>query len=83
MTPISRLLGAGQVTALLVPTAPVPVCGALIDVPEAWVSPADVGVDGGDLGAAFARGGWGEGDRRPSEVAQSFKQSGARALPQG
>jgi uncharacterized membrane protein len=31
---------------VLVPTAPVPVGGALVYVPEAWVSPADVGMDG-------------------------------------
>lgn len=32
--------------AVIVPTAPVPVGGGLIYVPEDWVKPADVGVDG-------------------------------------
>lgn len=32
--------------AVLVPTAPVPVGGGLIYVPEDWITPADVGVDG-------------------------------------
>ncbi len=32
--------------AVIVPTAPVPVGGGLIYVPEDWVRPADVGVDG-------------------------------------
>ena len=35
-----RLLG------VLVPTAPVPVGGALIYVPEDWITPADIGVEG-------------------------------------
>lgn len=30
---------------VIVPTAPVPVGGALVYVPQAWVEPADVGVD--------------------------------------
>ena len=30
---------------MIVPTAPVPVGGALIYVPEDWVRPADVGVE--------------------------------------
>jgi uncharacterized membrane protein len=29
-----------------VPTAPVPVGGGLIYVPQDWVTPADIGVDG-------------------------------------
>lgn len=32
--------------AVLVPTAPVPVGGGLIYVPQAWVKPADIGADG-------------------------------------
>jgi uncharacterized membrane protein len=32
--------------AVIVPTAPVPVGGGLIYVPQDWVTPADVGVDG-------------------------------------
>lgn len=32
--------------AVLVPTAPVPVGGGLLWVPQAWVTPAEVGVDG-------------------------------------
>jgi uncharacterized membrane protein len=31
--------------AVLVPTAPVPIGGALIYVPEAWVTPAEIGMD--------------------------------------
>ncbi|MFG6447455.1 DUF502 domain-containing protein [Roseateles sp. BYS180W] len=40
------LVGGQPYLAVLVPTAPVPVGGALIYVPQAWVSPADVGIDG-------------------------------------
>jgi uncharacterized membrane protein len=32
--------------AVLVPTAPVPVGGGLLYVPESWVTPADIGVEG-------------------------------------
>lgn len=32
--------------AVLVPTAPVPVGGGLVYVPESWVTPADIGVEG-------------------------------------
>jgi uncharacterized membrane protein len=32
--------------AVLVPTAPVPVGGGLLYVPQSWVTPADVGMDG-------------------------------------
>jgi uncharacterized membrane protein len=32
--------------AVIVPTAPVPVGGGLIYVPQEWVTPADVGIDG-------------------------------------
>ena len=32
--------------AVLIPTSPVPVGGGLIYVPESWVTPADVGVEG-------------------------------------
>jgi uncharacterized membrane protein len=31
---------------VMVPTAPVPVGGGLLYVPEEWVSPADVGMEG-------------------------------------
>ncbi len=39
-------IGERDYLAVLVPTAPVPVGGALLYVPQEWVSPADVGVDG-------------------------------------
>lgn len=39
-------IGERDYLAVLVPTAPVPVGGALLYVPPEWVSPADVGVDG-------------------------------------
>lgn len=45
-SPEPVLVGGAPYLAVLVPTAPVPVGGALIYVPEAWVQPADVGVDG-------------------------------------
>lgn len=32
--------------AVLIPTSPVPVGGGLIYVPESWVTPADIGVEG-------------------------------------
>lgn len=38
-------IGEGQFLGVLVPTAPVPVGGALIFVPASWVTPADVGVE--------------------------------------
>ena len=31
--------------AILIPTAPIPVGGGLLYVPEAWIRPADMGVD--------------------------------------
>jgi uncharacterized membrane protein len=31
--------------AVLIPTSPVPVGGGLIYVPEAWVTPADIGIE--------------------------------------
>jgi uncharacterized membrane protein len=45
-SPEPVLVGGEPYLAVLVPTAPVPVGGALIFVPQAWVTPADVGVDG-------------------------------------
>ncbi|WP_072390127.1 DUF502 domain-containing protein [Hyphomicrobium sp. CS1GBMeth3] len=38
-------LGDQDYVAVLVPSAPVPVGGALIYVPAAWVEPADLGID--------------------------------------
>jgi uncharacterized membrane protein len=38
-------IGAGRYVGVLVPTAPVPIGGGLIYVPEHWVTPADLGVD--------------------------------------
>lgn len=40
------LLGGKPFVAVLVPTAPVPVGGGLIFVPQEWVRPADIGVEG-------------------------------------
>lgn len=45
-TPQPITIGDGRYLAVLVPTAPVPVGGGLIYVPESWVEPADVGVEG-------------------------------------
>lgn len=45
-TPEPVLVGGQPFLGVLVPTAPVPVGGALVYVPQAWVSPADVGMDG-------------------------------------
>ena len=45
-TPTPVDIGGARFVGVLVPTAPVPVGGALIFVPEAWVTPADVGVEG-------------------------------------
>jgi uncharacterized membrane protein len=40
------MVGGEAYHAVLVPTAPVPVGGGLIYVPQHWVTPADVGVEG-------------------------------------
>ena len=45
-TPDPIVLDGQRYRAVLVPTAPVPVGGGLLYVPEAWVSPAEVGMDG-------------------------------------
>ena len=39
------LVGRQRCLAVLVPTAPVPIGGGLLFVPEEWVSPADVGAE--------------------------------------
>jgi uncharacterized membrane protein len=44
-TPQPVLLGERRYLAVLVPTAPVPVGGGLLYVPEEWVTPAEVGVE--------------------------------------
>jgi uncharacterized membrane protein len=38
-------LGTEDYIAVLVPSAPVPVGGALIYVPASWIEPADCGID--------------------------------------
>lgn len=40
------LVGGEPYLAVLVPTAPVPVGGGLLYVPQHWVTPADIGVEG-------------------------------------
>lgn len=40
------LLGGEAYLAVLVPTSPVPVGGGLLYVPQSWVTPADVGMEG-------------------------------------
>lgn len=45
-TPEPVDIGGARYLAVLVPTAPVPVGGGLLYVQEAWVTPADVGMDG-------------------------------------
>ena len=44
-TPQPVLLEGRNYLAVLVPTAPVPVGGGLLYVPEEWVTPADVGIE--------------------------------------
>lgn len=39
-------IGELSYLAVLVPTAPVPVGGGLLYVPESWVTPADIGMEG-------------------------------------
>lgn len=38
-------VGGARYHAVLVPTAPVPVGGGLLYVPEAWVTPAEIGIE--------------------------------------
>jgi len=45
-TPQPIVLNGQPFHAVLVPTAPVPVGGGLLYVPQHWVTPADVGMDG-------------------------------------
>jgi uncharacterized membrane protein len=45
-TPQPVLVGGKPFVAVLVPTAPVPVGGGLIFVPQDWVRPAEIGVEG-------------------------------------
>jgi uncharacterized membrane protein len=45
-TPEPVLIHGAPCLAVLVPTAPVPVGGGLLWVPQDWVTPAEVGVDG-------------------------------------
>ena len=40
------MLGGEPYHVVLVPSAPVPIGGALVYVPAAWVKPADVGIEG-------------------------------------
>lgn len=44
-TPQPVMVGGRPYLAVLVPTAPVPVGGGLIYVPEDWVTPADLGME--------------------------------------
>jgi uncharacterized membrane protein len=44
-TPEAVEIGGQRFRAVLIPTAPVPIGGALIYVPEAWVTPAHVGME--------------------------------------
>ena len=39
------MIGGQPFHAVLIPTAPVPIGGALIYVPDAWVTPAQVGME--------------------------------------
>lgn len=45
-TPEPVLVGGEPYLGVLVPTAPVPVGGGLLFVPEQWVTPAPIGVEG-------------------------------------
>lgn len=42
---VAVLVNGQRCLAVLIPTAPVPVGGGLLYVPEAWVTPADIGVE--------------------------------------
>lgn len=44
-TPEPVIIGGQRFRAVLVPTAPVPIGGALIYVPDAWVTPAQIGME--------------------------------------
>jgi uncharacterized membrane protein len=44
-TPQPLQVGGHRYLAVLVPTAPVPVGGGLLFVPEEWVTPADIGIE--------------------------------------
>jgi uncharacterized membrane protein len=44
-SPAPVTIGKEQYVGILVPSAPVPVGGALIYVPESWIRPAEGGVD--------------------------------------
>jgi uncharacterized membrane protein len=44
-TPEPVLIGGLPYLGVIVPTAPVPVGGALLYLPQAWVTPADIGID--------------------------------------
>jgi uncharacterized membrane protein len=44
-TPEPVAIGGKQFRAVLVPTAPVPIGGALIYVPDDWITPANVGME--------------------------------------
>jgi uncharacterized membrane protein len=45
-TPQPLLFGDRRYLCVLVPTAPVPIGGGLLYVPEDWVTPAEIGVEG-------------------------------------
>jgi uncharacterized membrane protein len=44
-TPEAVIVGGRALRGVLVPTAPVPIGGALIYVPEEWVTPAEIGME--------------------------------------
>ena len=44
-TPKAVLIGGRRYLGVIVPTAPVPVGGGLLYVPEEWITPAQVGVE--------------------------------------
>jgi uncharacterized membrane protein len=45
-TPTPVMIGERAYMGVLIPTAPVPIGGGLLYVPEEWVTPADVGMEG-------------------------------------
>ncbi len=45
-SPAPVLIDGRRFRAVLIPTAPVPIGGALIYVPDEWVTPAEVGMEG-------------------------------------
>jgi uncharacterized membrane protein len=75
-SPEAVILGGRAFRGVLVPTAPVPIGGALVYVPEEWVTPAEIGIEaltsiyvsmGVTAGQYLGSGGSRSPDRTPVE----------------